>query len=147
MISTKPIVLLVEDNDDDVELTLRALKKSRLMNEIVVTRNGEEALSYLGVRGNGHTETTLPQLILLDVNLPRMDGHEVVKAIRADTRTRFIPVVMLTSSALDDDIVRSYEEGANSYVRKPLKLPEFVEAVQRLQMYWLLMNELPPDHR
>jgi two-component system response regulator len=144
MKAARPIILLVEDSEDDVELTVRALKKSRLVNEVVVTRSGEEALGYLGIH-DGAPKDGLPQLVLLDVNLPRMNGHEVVKAIRANPATRHIPVVMLTSSALEEDIVRSYEEGANSYVRKPLKLPEFVEAVQQLQMYWLLLNELPAE--
>jgi two-component system, response regulator len=141
----RPTILLIEDSEDDIELTMRALRKSKLLNDIVVKRDGEQGLAYLRDAAQENSKLPLPQLILLDVNLPRMNGHEVVKMIRSDPRIRLIPIVMLTSSALDEDIVRSYEEGVNSYVRKPLNLAEFTEAVQQLQMYWLLLNQAPRE--
>lgn len=134
----KPI-LLVEDNADDVALTLRSVKKARIANEIVVARDGEAALELL------FGETPLrPGLVLLDLKLPRIDGFEVLKRLRADERTRLLPVVILTSSREDTDIVSGYSLGANSYVRKPVDFVQFTEAVQKLGLYWLVLNEPVP---
>ena len=143
---TAPI-LLVEDNPDDVELTLRALRRHDLMNEVVVARDGVEALDQLF----GRPDTTPPRaplwpvLTLLDLNLPRVGGLEVLRRIRADARTRLLPVVVLTTSREDEDIVASYRLGANSYVRKPVDFDAFTEAVRHLGLYWLLVNQPPPD--
>lgn len=142
MIDRPPAILLVEDNDDDIDLTLRAMHKSRLLNDIVVAKDGEQALDILFGRGQqADRNGWLPQLVLLDIKLPGLTGHDVLKAIRENTRTKNIPIVMLTSSNLDEDVVRAYDEGANSYVRKPLKLADFMDAIQQLQMYWLVLNE------
>ena len=133
-------ILLVEDNPNDQLLTQRAFKKSNLGNELVIVNDGEEALTYLF--GNGDTEAqTLPVLILLDLKLPKVDGLEVLQRIRANERTRLLPVVILTSSKEQDDLVRSYTLGVNSYVRKPVDFNEFVSAVQQLGLYWLVLNE------
>ena len=143
-IERPPSILLVEDNDDDIDLTLRAMQKTRLLNDIVVAKDGEEAIDLVLGRGKyAGNSNGFPQLILLDIKLPGISGHDVLKAIRGDPRTKHIPVVMLTSSKLDEDVVRSYDEGANSYVRKPLKLADFMDAIQQLQMYWLVLNERP----
>jgi two-component system response regulator len=141
------IILLVEDNADDEELTLRAFKKSRVLNEIVVVRDGVEALDYLFVTGThaGRDAKTNPQVILLDLKLPKIGGLDVLRRLRADERTRRIPVVVLTSSNEERDILSSYDLGANSFVRKPVDFAQFVVAAQQLGMYWLVMNE-PPLH-
>lgn len=140
------IILLVEDNPDDELLTLRAFRKSGILNEIVVARDGEEALDYLfGTGAHAGRDTSLmPQVILLDLKLPKIDGLEVLQKIRSHERTRFLPVVILTSSKQEEDVVQSYNLGANSYVRKPVDFSQFTEAVRRLGMYWLLLNEPPP---
>jgi two-component system response regulator len=139
------IILLVEDNPDDEELTLLALKQSNVLNEVVVTRDGVEALDYLFATGQyaGRDPARLPHLILLDLKLPRIGGLEVLERLRADPRTRLIPVVILTSSSEEEDIVASYRLGANSYVRKPVEFHRFADAVKQLGLYWLLLNEVP----
>jgi CheY-like chemotaxis protein len=137
---TNRTILLVEDNPDDEALTLRAFKKSNILNEVVVMRDGAEALAYL-FAGDG---TPRPALILLDLNLPKVGGLEVLRKMRADKRTRLIPVVVLTSSKLDEDVLGSYRNGANAYVRKPVKYSDFAEAVRALGAFWLLMNEPVP---
>jgi len=131
-------ILLVEDNPDDEALTLRALKKNHIMNEVIVAHDGVEALEWLA------KADVMPQVILLDLNMPKMSGIEVLKRIREDQRTHLVPVVVLTSSKEDEDVVQSYAAGANSYVRKPVDFAEFMEAVKRLGMYWLLLNQTPP---
>jgi two-component system, response regulator len=138
------LILLVEDNPDDVALTLRALKKNNISNKIVVASNGVEALDYLfGTGPHAGDDVVQPQLILLDLKLPKLDGFEVLKKLRADPRTRFLPVVILTSSKEQQDIVDGYGLGANSYIRKPVDFQQFVEAVRQLGMYWLVLNEKP----
>ena len=136
-------VLLVEDNPNDEMLTLRAFKKSQIANQIVVVRDGVEALDYLFGRGP-HAGRPDPQVILLDLNLPKVSGLEVLRALRADERTRLIPIVILTSSAEDQDLVRGYGLGANSYVRKPIDFHQFVESVRQLGLYWLVINQAAP---
>ncbi len=140
------IILLIEDNPDDEELTLLALKKSNILNEVIVARDGVEALDYLFATGRYADRDTsrMPQLILLDLKLPRMDGLEVLKRVRADPRTALLQIVVLTSSSEEEDIIGSYQNGANSYVRKPVDFHQFAEAVKQLGMYWLLLNEIPP---
>ena len=142
----KPI-LLVEDNQDDEELALRALRKSNISNPIVVCRDGAEALDYVFGAGKyaGRNAADFPAMMLLDLKLPKVDGLTVLKRIRADERTRLMPVVVLTSSNQEADIVRSYELGANSYVRKPIEFEQFMDAVNQLGLYWLLVNEPPPS--
>jgi two-component system response regulator len=135
-------ILLVEDNPDDEALTLRAFKKSDIGNEVVVLRDGAEALAYL-FPGNGDAAPR-PALILLDLNLPKVGGLEVLRRMRADKRTQLIPVVVLTSSKLDEDILDSYRNGANAYVRKPVNFSDFAEAVRTLGVFWLLLNEPVP---
>jgi two-component system response regulator len=139
-------ILLVEDNPDDVELTLRAFRKNKIVNEIVVANDGVEALDYLFGTGRyqGRDLNDMPALILLDLKLPRIDGLEVLQRIRGDARTRLLPVVILTSSKEEQDIVRGYSLGTNSYVRKPIDFQQFTEAVGLLGLYWLLINESPP---
>ena len=141
----KRSILLVEDNPDDEELTLRALNRNLIANDVVVAHDGEEALDFIFGRGAwaGRDPADLPALILLDLNLPVLDGLGVLRQIRADERTRRAPVVILTSSNEQRDLVRSYDLGANSYVRKPVEFEEFVEAVRQLGVYWLVLNELP----
>jgi two-component system response regulator len=142
-------ILLVEDNPRDEELTLRALKKSNICNPIAVARDGVEALDYLFVRGV-HAErasTALPQLILLDLKLPKLDGLEVLKTLRLDERTKLLPVVILTSSVEKGDLIRGYGLGANSYVRKPVDFVQFSEAVRQLGLYWLVLSEVAPAGR
>jgi two-component system response regulator len=138
-------ILLVEDNPDDVELTLRAFKKSNLKNEITIARDGVEALDFLFGTGAhaGRDVSDLPQLVMLDLNIPKIDGLEVLQAMRADERTKLVPVVVLTSSREQEDIVKSYRFGANSFVRKPVDFLEFVQAVQQLELYWVVLNQLP----
>lgn len=142
----RPTILLVEDHPDDLELTRRALAQQDVGNEIVIARDGVEALDYLLGRGAWKDRNTRrqPQVVLLDLKLPRMDGIEVLRAMRADPRTRLVPVIVLTSSREERDLVDSYGNGANSYVRKPVDFDEFREAVRSLGMYWLLLNEPPP---
>jgi len=139
-------ILLVEDNQDDEELALLAFKKGQVLNEVIVARDGVEALDYLFGTGPhaGRDVAVLPQLMLLDLKLPKIDGLEVLRQVRANPRTRRLPVVILTSSKEDEDLVKGYDLGANSYVRKPVAFDQFVEAVRQLQMYWLVMNEPPP---
>jgi two-component system response regulator len=148
MVPARPI-LLVEDNADDEALTLRALHKNNIQNTIVVARDGVEALDYLFGNGMyaGRDTSVQPQLILLDLKLPRADGLEVLRRMRSDERSKLLPVVVLTSSKEDEDIIRSYELGANSYVRKPVNFTDFIEAVKALGLFWLLINELPPARR
>jgi two-component system response regulator len=139
-------ILLVEDNPDDEELTLRALHKNNVLNEIVVAHDGVEAIEYLFGTGphTGRDLSIQPQVILLDLKLPRIDGLEVLKRVRSDDRTRLLSVVVLTSSKEEEDIVRSYSLGANSYVRKPVNFADFIAAVKTLGLFWLLLNEIPP---
>ena len=139
-------VLLVEDNPDDVELTLRAFQKNRLANEVVVVSDGLEALDYLHGTGKFAGQGgDLPQVVLLDLKMPRMSGHEVLRRIRADERTRLLPVVILTSSSEEQDLLSCYQDGANSFVRKPVNFEEFIEATRQLQLYWLVLNQPPPN--
>jgi two-component system response regulator len=138
-----PTILLVEDNPDDEALTLRAFKKSKVRNEVIVMRDGAEALAYLFPADDGDRKPH-PALILLDLNLPKIGGLEVLRKMRADERTQMIPVVVLTSSKLEEDILDSYRNGANAYVRKPVKFSDFTEAVNALGVFWLLMNEPVP---
>ena len=140
------VILLVEDNPRDEALTLRALKKGNILNEIVVARDGVEALDYIFGQGKylGRDVTARPQLVLLDLKLPKMDGFEVLGEIRADERTRHQPVVVFTSSDEEADLVRSYDLGANSYVRKPVDFDQFLEATKQLGLYWLLTNMVAP---
>jgi len=139
-------ILLVEDNPDDEELTLLALKESNVINDIVVARDGVEALDYLFGTGQyaGHEPSRLPQLILLDLKLPKLGGLEVLERLRADPRTQLIPVVILTCSSEEEDVIASYRLGANSYVRKPVEFHHFADAIKQLGLYWLLLNEAPP---
>lgn len=138
-------ILLVEDNPDDVALTLRAFKRSHLLNPIWVARDGVEALDYLFAQGSftSRADTPLPTLVILDLKLPKLDGLGVLKAIRADERTHLLPVVILTSSKEEQDLLSGYSLGANSYVRKPVDFAEFVEAVKVLGIYWMAINQLP----
>ncbi|MEW9900686.1 response regulator [Chitinivorax sp. PXF-14] len=140
------VILLVEDNPDDEMLALRAFKKNNITNEIVVARDGVEALDYLfGNAGYAGRDTShQPALILLDLKLPKMDGLEVLKALRADARTRLIPVVVLTTSKEEDDLLKSYTFGANSYIRKPVDFNQFIDAVRQVGLYWLVLNESLP---
>jgi two-component system response regulator len=140
-------ILLVEDNPDDVELTLRAFRKSKIANEIVVAHDGVEALDYLFATGEhaGRDNSPLPQLVLLDLKLPRIDGLQVLERIRANPKTKLMPVVILTSSTEQPDLKTSYSLGANSYIRKPVDFQEFVVAVSRIGLYWLLLNQPPPE--
>ena len=143
---SEKMILLVEDNPDDEELTMRALRKAKIANEIAVARDGAEALDFVFARGKhaGRDATRLPAVVLLDLNLPKLGGHEVLRELRADDRTKLIPVVVLTSSSEDEDKLRSYKSGANSYVRKPVVFTAFANAVGQLGMYWMLLNETPP---
>ena len=141
------IILLVEDNPSDVELTIRAFKRARISNEVVVAENGREALDYL-FRAGKYTDRdidAMPMLILLDIKMPIMDGLEVLKFIRRDELTRRLPVVILTSSREEEDLARSYDLGVNSYICKPVDFNQFAEAVKNLGLYWLVLNEPPPS--
>jgi len=140
------IILLIEDNPDDEALTLRALKKKNIANEVVVTRDGAEALDYLFAKGafQDRDRSILPAVILLDLKLPKIDGLEVLKEIRSDQRTRFLPVVVLTSSNQEQDLLNSYSYGCNSYIRKPVDFDQFAEAIAQLGLYWLVLNQSPP---
>lgn len=142
-ISSNKAILLVEDNPDDQVLLKRAMKKNHLANEIVVANDGVEALDYLFGTGTfeGRDTSAQPELVLLDLKLPKMDGHEVLRAMRADPRTKYIPVVVLTSSVEEADMIRSYDLGANSFVQKPIDFEEFVEAAAKLGLYWLVLNK------
>jgi two-component system response regulator len=141
------IILLVEDNPDDEALTLRALKKNNILNKVAVARDGAEALDYLFCRGEyaDRDPDLLPQVVLLDLKLPKLNGLEVLRQIRANERTELLPVVILTSSKEDQDLLNSYKLGVNSYVRKPVNFEEFSEAIKQLGLYWLILNEIPPD--
>ncbi|MDA8432792.1 MAG: response regulator [Nitrospiraceae bacterium] len=141
----KKQILLVEDNPDDVKLTLRALAKSRIANEVVVVRDGVEAVEYLYCSGkySDRDPELLPQVVLLDLKMPRMDGLEFLQKIREEEKTKLLPVVVLTTSSEDKDRIESYKLGANSYVRKPVDFRQFAEAVQNLGLYWLVLNESP----
>ncbi|HOJ20946.1 MAG TPA: response regulator [Armatimonadota bacterium] len=143
---TEKVILLVEDNPDDIELTLRALRKNNIANKVVVARDGVEALDYLFGTGAyaGRDIDGQPQVVLLDLKLPRMDGLEVLKRIRADARTKLVPVVILTSSREEQDLIEGYRSGANSYIRKPVDFDQFTEATRQLGLYWLVLNEPPP---
>ena len=143
---SRKVILLVEDNPDDVDLTLRAFRKNNISNEIVVARDGVQAIEYLSSTGmySGNTADDLPQLVLLDLHLPKVSGLEVLRAIRADPRIRLMPVVVLTSSSEEPDIISSYQLGANSYIRKPVDFDQFLEAARQLGLYWLVLNQSPP---
>ena len=143
---TEKLILLVEDNPDDEELTVRSLRKSGVANDIAIARDGNEALEFLFCTGKyeGRDAGHMPTLVLLDLKLPKLSGIDVLKRMRTDARTQYIPVVVLTSSSEDEDMVRSYESGANSYVRKPVNFDSFVQAVSQLGLYWMLLNERPP---
>jgi two-component system response regulator len=143
------IILLVEDNPDDEALTLRALKKNNISNQVILARDGAEALDYLFGTGthSGRDPTLLPQVVLLDLKLPKVDGLEVLRRLRANERTKLLPVVILTSSNEEQDLFKGYSSGANSYVRKPVDFNQFVEAVRQLGLYWLILNEPPPAKR
>jgi two-component system, response regulator len=143
---TEQTILLVEDSSTDEELTLRALRKSSVANRVVVTRDGAEALDYLFARGAfaDRDPRDVPQLVLLDLNLPKIGGLEVLRRIRADERTKLLPVVILTSSSEDKDLLVGYASGANSYVVKPVDFTQFADAVRQLGMFWLVVNQPPP---
>lgn len=146
---TGEIILLIEDNEDHVFITKRALKANKIINEVVVARDGQEALDYLHGTGSyaGRDTQDAPALILLDLKLPKVDGFEVLKSIRSDEQTKLMPVVVLTSSQEEEDILHSYENGANSYIRKPIDYDDLVETIRNVGVYWLLMNKLPPQRR
>ena len=144
--SKERLILLVEDNDDDVQLTLRALRLHHIANSVKVVQDGAEALDFLFCRGAyaDRSPDELPQLVLLDLKLPKVPGLEVLKRLRAEPRTRRLPVVILTSSNVESDLAASYDLGANSYIRKPVDFTQFMEAVEHLGLYWLVLNEVPP---
>lgn len=139
-------ILLVEDNPDDVELTLRVLKQNNITNQVKIVNDGVKALDYLFAEGDYSDRdiSDLPAVILLDLKLPKVDGLEVLRRIRADERTKLTPVVILTSSKEEQDLINGYSLGANSYVRKPVEFGQFADAVRQLGLYWLLLNEPPP---
>ena len=143
------IIMLVEDNPDDEELTLRALRKANIANEVFVARDGTEALDFLFGTGRhaGLKALPIPAVVLLDLKLPKLNGIDVLKRMRADPRTQLIPVVVLTSSSEEEDMLKSYQSGANSYVRKPVEFSSFANAVTQLGMYWMLLNQGPPLNR
>jgi two-component system, response regulator len=143
------MILIVEDNPDDEALTLRALKKNNIGNRLVVVRDGVEALDFLFCTGSyaERDPRDVPQAILLDLKLPKIDGLEVLKRIRANERTSLLPVVILTSSKEEQDLLQSYRNGANSYVRKPVDFNEFLEAARQLGLYWLVLNKVPPPYK
>ncbi len=142
-------ILLVEDNPDDVDLTLRALQQYNVKNEITVVRDGAEALDYLFATGAYADRDTgaMPAVVILDLKLPKVDGFEVLQRMRADERTKLVPVVILTSSKEERDMINGYKSGANSYVRKPVDFTQFMEAARQLGLYWLVINEPPPQIR
>ena len=139
-------ILLVEDNADDVDLTLRALRKNKIANDVIVVRDGVEALDYLFAAGPyaGRDPAALPQVVLLDLKLPRLDGLQVLERVRANPKTRLLPIVILTSSTEQRDLQTGYTLGANSYIRKPVDFEQFVDAVHQLGLYWLVLNQRPP---
>jgi two-component system response regulator len=139
-------ILLVEDNPNDVTLTMRALKKANILNEVIVASDGQQALDYLFGAGAYQSRDTreAPVLVLLDLKLPRIDGFEVLRRLRADPRTSMVPVVILTTSREERDLIGGYQLGANSYIRKPVDFNQFAEAVRQLGLYWLILNEAPP---
>jgi len=141
------MILVVEDNPDDEALTLRALKKNNIGNKVFIVRDGAEALDFLFCTGTyaDRDPRELPEMILLDLKLPKVDGLEVLHRIRADKRTRLLPIVILTSSNEEQDLIEGYKNGANSYIRKPVDFNQFVEAVRQLSLYWLVLNEPPPQ--
>jgi CheY-like chemotaxis protein len=143
------VILLVEDNPDDEALTLRALKKNNIKNEVVVARDGAEALEFLFGTGKyaGRNTDVIPQVVLLDLKLPKVEGLEVLRQVRADKRTKLLPVVILTSSNEEQDRIQGYDLGANSYVRKPVDFSQFLDAARQLGLYWLVLNEGPPARR
>lgn len=143
----KKMILLVEDNPDDAALTLRAFEKNKITNEIVVVRDGVEALDWLFAEGAyaGRDRNELPQVILLDLKLPKVDGLEVLRRIREDDHTKLLPVIILTTSEEESDRLAGYSLGANSYIRKPVDFSQFIEAVRQLGLYWLVLNESPPE--
>jgi two-component system response regulator len=140
------IILLVEDSQDDEELTLRALKQNHILNRVIVVHDGVEAMAYLNAKEQyqGRDPEDLPQLILLDLKLPKMSGLDVLKQVRENNLTQLIPVVIMTSSSEEEDILTSYRLGANSYIRKPVEFAKFTKAVQQLGLYWLVINQSPP---
>lgn len=140
------IILLVEDREDDILLIKEALKENRIINEIVVVRDGEEALDYLFMKGKykGRDPDEMPAVVLLDLKLPKVSGLEVLEKIREEERTELLPVIILTSSNEEKDILEGYKSGCNSYVRKPIGFNQFIEAVKQLGLYWLIINEIPP---
>lgn len=144
----KAVLLLVEDNPDDEALAVRALKKNHVLNEVIVVRDGVEALDYLYGTGKyeGRDVAKQPEVVLLDLKLPKVDGLEVLKRIRSDERTKYLPVVVLTSSSEEKDLVESYKLGANSYIRKPVDFQQFSEAIQQLRLYWLVLNVPAPNN-
>ena len=146
---SEKVILLVEDNQDDEELAVLAFERSHIANRMVVVRDGQEALDYFfGTAAAGGADAqVLPQLVLLDRKLPKVSGLEVLRRLRADPRTRRLPVVVLTSSKEEQDLIESYDLGANSYVRKPVDFARFVESVREIGMYWLILNEPPPGQR
>jgi CheY-like chemotaxis protein len=139
-------ILLVEDNADDVDLTLRALRRNKIANDVIVVRDGVEALDYLFAAGQyaGRDPAALPQVVLLDLKLPRLDGLQVLERVRANPNTRLLPIVILTSSTEQRDLLTGYTLGANSYIRKPVDFEQFVDAVHQLGLYWLVLNQRPP---
>ena len=143
---TNKVILLVEDNPDDRDLTLLAFKEANILNQVTICGDGEEALDFLFATGAhaGRDTRVMPQVILLDLKLPKVDGLEVLKRLRADHRTKLLPVVILTTSREEKDLVSSYRLGANSYVRKPVDFVKFIEASRQLGLYWLVLNEAPP---
>ncbi len=144
----KPI-LIVEDNADDELLMIRALRKNNIINEIVVARDGQEALDYLTGSGSysGRDLSLMPQIVLLDLKLPKLSGIDVLKRIRSDNRTHLTPVIILTTSREEDDLVKCYQNGANSYLRKPVDFNAFIDVVRHIGIYWLILNEPPPENR
>jgi two-component system, response regulator len=146
MVSKESVILLVEDNPDDVELTRRAFKKNNILNEMVVAQDGVEALEWLFCEGQyaGRDPSVLPHVVLLDLKLPKLGGLQVLERIRAEERTRLLPVIILTTSKEEQDLVAGYSLGCNSYIRKPVDFAEFIESVRGLGVYWLLLNESPP---
>ena len=146
MSTDSKVILLAEDNADDVALTQRALKKANIANELAVVSDGQEALDYLFSEGKYEGQTLpTPCLVLLDLNMPKVNGLEVLEAIRADERTRLTPIVILTTSKEERDLVEGYRLGANSYIRKPVDFAQFAEAIRQLGLYWLVLNESPPS--
>lgn len=140
------MILLVEDNPDDEALTLRAFKKSNILNEVVVARDGVEALDFLFATGTycDRDPNIMPQIVLLDIKLPKIDGLEVLRRLRADERTQMLPVIILTSSKEEQDLINGYKFGCNSYIRKPVDFSQFSESIRQLGLYWLVLNEIPP---